>query len=133
MRELLMRIPGPRYLGIFFAACVMFCCGSHVTAQTLQNPAPVGQAATAPPVDESTLADSQKSATEVNKELSNPISSIWALQIQENTFFIHVKLNNIAEVKAAGANVFVSGSGIFGQGDYAKIMDEMRHRIAHSP
>jgi len=27
--------------------------------------------------------------TEVNKELSNPISSIWALQIQENTFFIH--------------------------------------------
>jgi len=25
------------------------------------------------------------SATEVNKELSNPISSIWALQIQENT------------------------------------------------
>jgi hypothetical protein len=28
-------------------------------------------------------------ATEVNKELSNPISSIWALQIQENTFFIH--------------------------------------------
>ena len=29
------------------------------------------------------------SATEINKELSNPISSIWALQIQENTFFIH--------------------------------------------
>ena len=30
-------------------------------------------------------ADS-KSLDEVNKELSNPISSIWALQIQENTF-----------------------------------------------
>ena len=36
--------------------------------------------ATAPPADE---------ATEINKELSNPISSIWALQIQENTYFIH--------------------------------------------
>src|SRR5271163_5124726 len=43
----------------------------------------------APPVDESNLPDNQKSATEVNKELSNPISSIWALQIQENTYFIH--------------------------------------------
>ena len=40
-----------------------------------------------PPVDESNLPDNQKSATEVNKELSNSISSIWALQIQENTFF----------------------------------------------
>jgi ribulose-phosphate 3-epimerase len=43
-----------------------------------------------------------------------------------------VKLNNIADVKAAGANVFVSGSGIFGQGDYAKIVATMRDRIAHA-
>ena len=35
------------------------------------------------------LPDNQKSLTEVNKELSNPISSIWALQLQENTYFIH--------------------------------------------
>jgi ribulose-phosphate 3-epimerase len=41
-----------------------------------------------------------------------------------------VKLDNIADVKAAGANVFVSGSGIFGRGDYAKIIAEMRGRIA---
>ena len=27
--------------------------------------------------------------TEINKKLSNPISTIWALQLQENTFFIH--------------------------------------------
>ena len=27
--------------------------------------------------------------TEVNKKLSNPISTIWALQLQENTYFIH--------------------------------------------
>jgi ribulose-phosphate 3-epimerase len=44
-----------------------------------------------------------------------------------------VKLDNIAEVKAAGANVFVSGSGIFGQGDYRKVVEEMRDLIAHAP
>ena len=53
---------------------------ANASAQTPPNP---------PPVDESKLPDHQKSETEVNKELSNPISSIWALQIQENTFFIH--------------------------------------------
>lgn len=31
-------------------------------------------------------ADS-RSLDEVNKELSNPISSIWALQLQENTYW----------------------------------------------
>ena len=44
-----------------------------------------------------------------------------------------VKLDNIAEVKAAGANVFVSGSGIFGHGDYRKVVKEMRELIAHTP
>ena len=44
-----------------------------------------------------------------------------------------VKLDNIAEVKAAGANVFVSGSGIFGLGDYRKVVKEMRDLIAHAP
>jgi ribulose-phosphate 3-epimerase len=44
-----------------------------------------------------------------------------------------VKLDNIAEVKAAGANVFVSGSGIFGQGDYRKVVKEMRDLIARAP
>ena len=43
-----------------------------------------------------------------------------------------VKLDNIADVKAAGANVFVSGSGIFGMPDYKKIMDEMRELVAHT-
>src|ERR1700722_15755000 len=53
---------------------------ANASAQTPPN---------SPPVDESKLPDNQKSLTEVNKELSNPISSIWALQLQENTFFIH--------------------------------------------
>src|SRR3984957_3447794 len=43
-----------------------------------------------------------------------------------------VKLENIADVKAAGANVFVSGSGIFGKRDYTKIVDEMRDLVAHT-
>lgn len=41
-----------------------------------------------------------------------------------------IKIDNIAEVKQAGANVFVSGSGIFGQSDYAKIIAAMRENAA---
>ena len=44
-----------------------------------------------------------------------------------------VKLDNIADVKAAGANVFVSGSGIFGHPDYTKVMGEMRDLVARTP
>jgi ribulose-phosphate 3-epimerase len=43
-----------------------------------------------------------------------------------------VKIDNIAAVAAAGANVFVSGSGIFGHGDYRKIIAEMRERVARA-
>ena len=39
-----------------------------------------------------------------------------------------IKVDNIAEVHAAGANVFVSGSGIFGTEDYAATIGEMRTR-----
>jgi ribulose-phosphate 3-epimerase len=39
-----------------------------------------------------------------------------------------IKVDNIAEVHAAGANVFVSGSGIFGTPDYAAAIAEMRRR-----
>jgi ribulose-phosphate 3-epimerase len=40
-----------------------------------------------------------------------------------------IKVDNIADVAAAGANVFVSGSGIFGHGDYREIISDMRNRI----
>ena len=43
-----------------------------------------------------------------------------------------VKADNIADVKAAGANVFVSGSGIFGEKDYGRIIAEMRDLIGHA-
>lgn len=39
-----------------------------------------------------------------------------------------IKLDNIAEVAAAGANVFVSGSGVFGTPDYATTITELRRR-----
>ena len=41
-----------------------------------------------------------------------------------------IKVDNIAEVAAAGANVFVSGSGIFGTKDYAATIAEMRERAS---
>jgi ribulose-phosphate 3-epimerase len=39
-----------------------------------------------------------------------------------------IKLDNIGEVAAAGANVFVSGSGVFGTKDYAATIAELRRR-----
>ena len=42
-----------------------------------------------------------------------------------------IKIENIAMVAAAGANVFVSGSGIFGKPDYAAIIAEMRAHATH--
>ena len=40
-----------------------------------------------------------------------------------------VKIDNIAAVAEAGANVFVSGSGIFGHENYHRIIAEMRTRV----
>ena len=40
-----------------------------------------------------------------------------------------VKADNIAEIAAAGADTFVAGSAIFGSGDYAKAIREMRSRL----
>jgi len=40
-----------------------------------------------------------------------------------------VKAGNIAEIAAAGADTFVAGSAIFGSGDYAKTIAEMRSRL----
>jgi len=39
-----------------------------------------------------------------------------------------IKLDNVAEVCAAGANVIVSGSGVFGTPDYAATIAELRRR-----
>jgi ribulose-phosphate 3-epimerase len=41
-----------------------------------------------------------------------------------------IKLDNVAEVCAAGANVLVSGSGVFGTPDYGATIAELRRRGA---
>jgi ribulose-phosphate 3-epimerase len=41
-----------------------------------------------------------------------------------------VKVDNIAEIRAAGADTFVAGSAIFGKPDYAAVIAAMRDQIA---
>ncbi|GLX80803.1 ribulose-phosphate 3-epimerase [Thalassotalea eurytherma] len=41
-----------------------------------------------------------------------------------------VKVDNIAEVAAAGADMFVAGSAIFSQPDYKAVIDKMRAELA---
>ncbi|WP_423822882.1 ribulose-phosphate 3-epimerase [Salinisphaera sp. SPP-AMP-43] len=40
-----------------------------------------------------------------------------------------VKIDNIARIREAGADTFVAGSAIFGQPDYAQVIDEMKQQI----
>ena len=41
-----------------------------------------------------------------------------------------IKVDNIAQVAAAGADTFVAGSAIFGQADYRSVIDAMRTSLA---
>lgn len=41
-----------------------------------------------------------------------------------------VKVDNIREIKEAGADMFVAGSAIFGKPDYKQVIDEMRAELA---
>lgn len=41
-----------------------------------------------------------------------------------------IKIDNIAQVAAAGADVFVAGSAIFGSSDYVKTIAKMRDQLA---
>lgn len=43
-----------------------------------------------------------------------------------------VKVDNIAEIAAAGADMFVAGSAIFGQPDYKSVIDAMRYELQKS-
>ena len=43
-----------------------------------------------------------------------------------------VKVDNIAEIHAAGADTFVAGSAIFGAQDYRQVIDAMRAEIARN-
>jgi ribulose-phosphate 3-epimerase len=41
-----------------------------------------------------------------------------------------VKIDNIADIAASGADTFVAGSAIFGAGDYRKTIDAMKSQIS---
>ena len=43
-----------------------------------------------------------------------------------------VKIDNIGEIAAAGADMFVAGSAIFGHPDYKKVIDDMRTELEKS-
>ena len=43
-----------------------------------------------------------------------------------------VKPDNIAAIRAAGADTFVAGSAIFGQPDYRQVIDTMRRQVARA-
>ncbi|MBK0003077.1 MULTISPECIES: ribulose-phosphate 3-epimerase [Erwiniaceae] len=43
-----------------------------------------------------------------------------------------VKVDNIGEIAAAGADMFVAGSAIFGHPDYKKVIDDMRTELDKS-
>jgi hypothetical protein len=74
---------------VFFLATLLLLC---------RVPRAIAQITTAPADSRAaeTLPNDAKSLTEVNKELSNPISSIWAIAFQENTYWLNrPERNNI--------------------------------------
>jgi hypothetical protein len=91
-------------------AAFVICCTSHAIAQTTnQPPALTVQGATpsnAPAQsleqeidsDVAEAGNGKASLTEVNKELSNPISTIWALSFQQNTFWLNKPERNVVNL-----------------------------------
>jgi hypothetical protein len=91
-------------------AAFVICWTSHAIAQTTnQPPALTVQGATpsnAPAQsleqeidsDVAEAGNGKASLTEVNKELSNPISTIWALSFQQNTFWLNKPERNVVNL-----------------------------------
>jgi|SRR5579863_2289622 len=92
-------------------AVFVICCTSRAIAQTTTNqpPAPSAQGATPSNAPAQSLeqeidsevaeaGNGEASLTEVNKELSNPISTIWALSFQQNTIWLNKPERNIVNV-----------------------------------
>src|SRR5262249_25299157 len=63
-------------------AALLMCCASRARGQN------AGLTSTANYRAAERQPDETKSLTEVNKELSNPISSIWSLTFQQNTYWL---------------------------------------------
>lgn len=67
-------------------ACLLAVLPALARAQTQAVPVSSGSAA---------ALQSGQGLTEVNKELTNPISSIWSLTIQESTYWIEPGINGV--------------------------------------
>ena len=68
-------------------------------------------------------------------EALNKLSTVRELiNLQDREILLEVdggvKIDNIAEIAAAGADTFVAGSAIFGAGDYAETIAKMRAELA---
>ena len=61
--------------------------------------------------------------TEARRRIEASAREVW-LEVDGG-----IKADNIAQVAAAGADTFVSGSGIFGSKDYAATIRDMRTRL----
>ncbi len=72
------------------ASAVACALTLFVVASSFAQTSPASSALAPPPIDESKLPDDKKSLTEVNKELTNPISSIWSITLQENTYWVNM-------------------------------------------
>jgi hypothetical protein len=92
---------------LFLVFCAPFCAIAQTTANQPSTSSVLGGApgdAPAPGLEQeinSEVAEAgngKASLTEVNKELSNPISSIWALQFQQNTFWLNKPERNVVNL-----------------------------------
>jgi ribulose-phosphate 3-epimerase len=72
----------------------------------------------------STLPKIEQARQRINRHIAQGGQPI-ALEVDGG-----IKIDNIGAVRAAGADTFVAGSAIFGQPDYAHVIDQMRAQIA---
>ena len=97
--------------GVFLVVLFVICGTTQAVAQTIANPPPAPSAQGATPGNAPTsnleqeinsevaeAGNGKASLTEVNKELSNPISTIWAFSFQQNTFWLNKPERNVVNM-----------------------------------
>jgi hypothetical protein len=90
-----------------FVICGTSCAIAQTSANQAPPPSPQGEtpsSSTAQSLEQEINAEvaeagnGKASLTEVNKELSNPISTIWALSFQQNTFWLNKPERNVVNL-----------------------------------
>ena len=71
-----------------------------------------------------TLPKLQQARTLINRHIESGGQAI-SLEVDGG-----VKIDNIRQIRAAGADTFVAGSAIFGQPDYQVVIQQMREQLA---